>query len=393
VILFACRNLLNEGAQLRALFFIWMKRLPLRLFTHDFDDLEFVIGNQLLSHDVFEHPPNLRMVFAHDQAEKVQLVDAERLGEHRHFIDRQLGLALLQHRDEIGLVIAHGLRDFRLLEAGSLDGLGEKIFDGDVLWNTHVLLLLHLVAHALMGDSQRMILHERILRRGLLGLRLFQVERMKLIIPILGIIIPIMGTIMQTSIASALFTSSQQRVLGLLYGRADQSFYTNEIVRLAGMGTGAVYRELKKLAAAGLLTETKIGNQARYQANPDTPVFTELRGLIVKTFGVADHLRQALAPVANQIGVAVIYGSMARGTEDVDSDVDLLLITDALAYGDVFPLLSDAETALGRPVNPSIYGRAEWERKQHEGNSFVTRLLEQPKIFLIGTESDLSKSS
>jgi predicted nucleotidyltransferase len=198
---------------------------------------------------------------------------------------------------------------------------------------------------------------------------------------------------MQTSIASALFTSSQQRVLGLLYGRADQSFYTNEIVRLAGMGTGAVHRELKKLAAAGLLTETKIGNQARYQANPDTPVFTELRGLIVKTFGVADHLRQALAPVANQIGVAVIYGSMARGTEDVDSDVDLLLITDALAYGDVFPLLSDAETALGRPVNPSIYGRAEWERKQHEGNSFVTRLLEQPKIFLIGTESDLAKSS
>lgn len=200
-----------------------------------------------------------------------------------------------------------------------------------------------------------------------------------------------MGTIIQPSIAEALFTASQQRVLGLLFGRTEQSFHTNEIVRLANIGSGAAHRELKKLAAAGLLTETRIGNQTRYQANPATPVFNELRGLITKTFGIADHLRQALLPLAGRIGIALIYGSVARGTEGTGSDVDLLLIGDDLAYADVFALLSEAETAIGRPVNPSLYTWTEWQRKQQEGNSFIGKLLEQPKIFLIGSDHDLAK--
>ena len=210
-------------------------------------------------------------------------------------------------------------------------------------------------------------------------------------IPNLGVIIPNMGTIQHASIAEALFTASQQRVLGLLFGRVEQSFHTNEIVRLAGIGSGAAHRELKKLAAAGLLTETRMGNQTRYQANPATPVFNELRGLITKTFGVADLLRQALVPLANRISVALIYGSVARGTEGAGSDVDVLLIGDELAYADIFALLSEAETAIGRPVNPSLYTWAEWRRKQQEGNSFIEKLLTQPKIFLIGSDHDLAK--
>lgn len=195
------------------------------------------------------------------------------------------------------------------------------------------------------------------------------------------------------SISSALFTSTQQRVLGLLFGRVGQSFHTNEIVRLSRSGSGAVNRELKKLAAAGLLTATRRGNQTLYQANPDSPVFAELRGLIAKTSGVADHIGQVLAPLAGQIHLAFIYGSVARGTEGPDSDVDLLVISDALSYGDIYSALADAEASIGRPVNPSVYSLSEWRKRVDEENPFVTRVMAQPRILLIGKDSDVNESA
>jgi len=204
---------------------------------------------------------------------------------------------------------------------------------------------------------------------------------------------PIMGSISGLAISSALFTSTQQRVLGLLYGRVGQSFHTNEIVRLARSGSGAVNRELKKLAAAGLVTETRRGNQVQYQANADSPVFEELRGLIAKTSGVADHVRQALAPVAGQISLAFIHGSVARGAEGPDSDVDLLVISDTLLLGDLYSALAGAEAAIGRPVNPSVYSLSEWRTRIDDENPFVTRVMAQPRILLIGNEHDLAKPS
>lgn len=195
------------------------------------------------------------------------------------------------------------------------------------------------------------------------------------------------------SISSALFTSTQQRVLGLLFGRVGQSFHTNEIVRLARSGSGAVNRELKKLAAAGLLTATRRGNQMLYQANPDSPVFAELRGLIAKTSGVADHVRLVLAPLAGQIHLAFIYGSVARGTDGPDSDVDLLVISDTLSYGAIYPALADAEASIGRPVNPSVYSLSEWRKRVDEENPFVTRVMAQPRILLIGKDSDVNESA
>ncbi|MCW0202207.1 MAG: nucleotidyltransferase domain-containing protein [Rhodanobacter thiooxydans] len=182
-------------------------------------------------------------------------------------------------------------------------------------------------------------------------------------------------------------------MLGLLYGRVGQSFHTNEIVRLARSGSGAVNRELKKLAAAGLVTETRRGNQVQYQANADSPVFEELRGLIAKTSGVADHVRQALAPVAGQISLAFIHGSVARGAEGPDSDVDLLVISDTLLLGDLYSALAGAEAAIGRPVNPSVYSLSEWRTRIDDENPFVTRVMAQPRILLIGNEHDLAKPS
>ncbi|MDP3871845.1 MAG: nucleotidyltransferase domain-containing protein [Methyloversatilis sp.] len=202
-----------------------------------------------------------------------------------------------------------------------------------------------------------------------------------------------MGSNPALSISSALFTNTQQRVLGLLFGRVGQSFHTNEIVRLSRSGSGAVNRELKRLAAAGLLIATRRGNQMLYQANPGSPVFAELRGLIAKTSGVADHIRLALASFAGQIHLAFIYGSVARGAEGPDSDVDLLVISDTLLLGDLYSALAGAEAAIGRPVNPSVYSLSEWRTRIDDENPFVTRVMAQPRILLIGNEHDLAKPS
>jgi predicted nucleotidyltransferase len=192
-------------------------------------------------------------------------------------------------------------------------------------------------------------------------------------------------------LADALFSKVQQRVLGLLFVNADRSFYTNEIVRFVDSGIGVVQRELEKLSASGLVSVKKIGNQKHYQANRDAPIFDELRGIMLKTVGLADILRLALLPLADRIQVAFIYGSIAKGSDTVQSDIDVLIIGKELAYADVYGALNTSEAQLGRPVNPSIYSMQELQRKLADDNAFVSRVLEQPKIFLIGSADDLPK--
>lgn len=193
------------------------------------------------------------------------------------------------------------------------------------------------------------------------------------------------------SIADVLFSAVQQRLLAILFGNPEHSFFTNQLIRLIGAGSAPVQRELKRMSAAGLLSISAVGNQKHYQANTQSPVFAELSALIRKTFGLADVVRQALLPVMDQLKVALIYGSIAKGQEHSGSDVDLLLITDTLAYADLFTLLTEAESQLGRPINPSLYSVAEWRQRLESDNTFAVRLLEQPKIFLIGNEDDLRK--
>jgi predicted nucleotidyltransferase len=193
-------------------------------------------------------------------------------------------------------------------------------------------------------------------------------------------------------LADALFSKVQQRVLGLLFVNADRSFYTNEIVRFVDSGIGVVQRELEKLAASRLVTIKKIGNQKHFQANPDAPIFAELRGIMLKTVGLADILRLALLPLSDKIQAAFIYGSIAKGKDTAKSDIDVLIIGNELAYANVYDALSVHESTLGRPVNPSIYSMQELRRKLTEDNAFVSRVLEQPKIFLLGSDDDLPKS-
>lgn len=193
-------------------------------------------------------------------------------------------------------------------------------------------------------------------------------------------------------LGEVLFTKTQRRVLGLLFGNPDRSFYSNEITRFADAGVGAVHRELARLEASGLVTTNKIGNQKHYQANRGSPIFHELRGIALKTFGVADHLRKALAPLSRRINAAFVYGSVAGGTDTARSDIDLMIISDDVGYPEVLRTLERAQQDVGRPISPVVYGLEEWSRKVAEKEGFLRRVMEKPKIFLLGSEDDLGQS-
>ena len=200
-----------------------------------------------------------------------------------------------------------------------------------------------------------------------------------------------MGDIM-SQIGDALFTTTQQKVLGLLYGRPDKTFFTKEILRTTGMGVATIKRELDRMLAAGILRMNKIGNQHHYQANPACTIYSELLGIVKKTFGVTDVIRAALMPVDEQIEMAFIYGSIAKGDETTDSDIDLLVVTDSLAYADLMAVLTDAEESLSRPINPSIYTKEQIINKLKQKNAFLTGVMDHPKLWVKGSEDDIREA-
>lgn len=187
-------------------------------------------------------------------------------------------------------------------------------------------------------------------------------------------------------LASALFSGTKQRVLGLLFGQPSRSFYASELIQLVGSGSGAVQRELANLVQSGLVTVRPIGNQKHFQANPASPIFAELCGIVQKTTGLADPLRDALQPLAGRIDAAFVYGSVAKQADTAASDIDLMILSDDLTYGDVFGALEAASVTLGRPVNPTLLNRAELAKRLANQESFMTRVLQQPKVWIIGGE-------
>jgi predicted nucleotidyltransferase len=187
-------------------------------------------------------------------------------------------------------------------------------------------------------------------------------------------------------LAGALFTPVQQRILGLLFGQPERRFQSAELIRLADSGTGAVHRQLQRLAGAGLVTVTRDGNQKYYQAKRESPVFPELHGLALKTIGLAEPLKTALEPLAERIDLAFVYGSVAKGTDRAGSDIDLLVVSDGVSYPDLYEALRDAEQTLARPVNPTVLTGREWREKRAARDSFVQRISTQPKLMLLGSE-------
>ena len=192
-----------------------------------------------------------------------------------------------------------------------------------------------------------------------------------------------------SGLSDALFSKTQRQVLTLLFGNPDKSFYVKEIVRYAGVGVGSVQRELEKLSRVRLLTIEQIGNQKHYKANRKSPIFEELRGIVQKTFGLADVLRKTLDEFRDSVEIAFVYGSIAKGTDKANSDVDVMIISDQLSYSEMLAVVAPLEANIGRPVNPTIYTTKEFKDKIQSDNSFVTRVITQQKIYLIGSEDDI----
>jgi predicted nucleotidyltransferase len=190
-------------------------------------------------------------------------------------------------------------------------------------------------------------------------------------------------------LADALFSTTQQRVLGLLFGQPERSFYATELIGQTGGGSGAIQRELARLEVSGLVTVRRIGAQKHYQANPESPLYNELIGIATKTIGLAGPLREALSSLAPRIVAAFVYGSVAKRRDTTRSDIDLMVVSDKLTYADVYGALEAVGAKLGRRVNPTVYSRKELARRVKDGNAFVKRVLEQPKVWVIGTEHDL----
>lgn len=191
-----------------------------------------------------------------------------------------------------------------------------------------------------------------------------------------------------TSLADALFTLTQQRVLGLLFGQPDKSFFVTQIMGLAGSGRGGVQRELKKLSDSGLVTVTQVATQKHYQANPASPLFDELCSIVQKTVGLRGPVGEMLAPLSQRIEIAFIYGSVAGGSDRAASDIDLLVVSDEVRLEDIVALLSPVEARLGRSISPTLLTTGEFAERRAKHGSFVTRVLGGPKIPLIGQVDD-----
>jgi predicted nucleotidyltransferase len=187
-----------------------------------------------------------------------------------------------------------------------------------------------------------------------------------------------------------LFGSYRQRVLTQLLLHPDSSYHVRELARLTGTAPGTLHKELSRLAGSGLLQCEKQGNQVRYKANRDCPVFAELAGLFRKTSGVVSVLADALRSLSPEPQLALVFGSIARGEENANSDVDLLLITDC-SFGDAVKVLHPAQEQLQREINPAIYNATEFKRRIASQDDFIGKLLANPKLFVIGTEHDLGK--
>ncbi len=188
------------------------------------------------------------------------------------------------------------------------------------------------------------------------------------------------------SLADALFTTTQQRVLGALYGQPQRSFTVSELIASTGAGSGAVQRELAKLVASGLLTVRPIGNQKHYQANPAAPIHAELVGIMQKTVGLADILRDALDPLTPRIKQAFVFGSLARGESGPRSDVDLMVVGDA-GFAEVVEAVYPLHERLGREVNPVVLTAGEFSARVKDPG-FIARVVSGPRIMLIGSTDD-----
>jgi predicted nucleotidyltransferase len=197
-------------------------------------------------------------------------------------------------------------------------------------------------------------------------------------------------TVAASSLGALLLGRTRLAILALLLDKPGRRLYLRQIVRLTGAAQGGVQRELDFLVRAGILSKTREGNLAYFEANRMAPIYEELRGLVRKTAGIPELLRTALLPHAPSIARAFVYGSVARGEEGAASDIDLMVIGD-VSFFDVVAAVSPLQQSLGREINPTVFDSAEYARRLRAKDSFLTRVEKQPRIDLIGGD-DVARS-
>lgn len=207
----------------------------------------------------------------------------------------------------------------------------------------------------------------------------------------MGISSPRMGTRASTSLIDALFSKVQQRVLQIFFSHPSARYQLSQVIAWADSGRGAVQRELERLTRAGILRVLAVDGRKFYAANRESPIFEELYGLIVKTVGLLEPLTKALQMFTTKLNVAFVYGSVAKGEDSAKSDIDLMIIARDVAYSEIYAALEKVEKKLRRPVSPNIMAPNEWKQKLSEKNSFVTRISQQPKLFIFGSEDELKR--
>jgi predicted nucleotidyltransferase len=195
-----------------------------------------------------------------------------------------------------------------------------------------------------------------------------------------------------TRLGDALFSHAQQPILALLFGRPERWLHVNELMRLTGLGSASVQRELARLEKGGLLETRRIANLRQFRVLADSPIFEELRLIVLKTFGAVEVLRDALLPLASEIRFAFVYGSVAQGDDHAGSDIDLMVVSDELSYGQFIAALQPAEKQLGRQVQVTQYTAKEFLDRKEQNHHFVAEVLRQVKLMVIGTEDDIGNT-
>lgn len=192
------------------------------------------------------------------------------------------------------------------------------------------------------------------------------------------------------TLSALLFGEYRRRVLGLLLLNPDKTYHVRELARLTGTSAGTLHKELAKLTQAGVLCRQQVGNQVRYGANRECPIFEELSGIMRKTSGLVDVLAVALGGVEEQVALAFVFGSVARSEEQSASDVDLMLLG-SLGFADAVRALHPAQATLQREINPVVFSLDEFRRRAGSGDAFVRDVLAKPKLFVVGDENELRK--
>jgi DNA-binding transcriptional ArsR family regulator len=190
-------------------------------------------------------------------------------------------------------------------------------------------------------------------------------------------------------IPSALFTPAQQKLLGLLFVQVNDGFHLNEIMRLTGLGSASAQRELKRLHESGLILSERIGNVRQFRPNKASPVYEELASIVRKTFGLLSVLHSTLGPLRKSLNVAFVYGRTAKEGEPTADAIELLLIGENTTYGELLSRLPVAERILRRKINPNLYSLPDFRRRVREQQGFILNVLQEPKIFVLGDETEL----